>query len=201
MDRLHKMFSVFIGISILSYTFSGSHCRISNTAVSVLKKEESKTNQDFIDISGINKNMLRLSTVKPLVTFYWTYLISLLTYNNRIFYSNFLVYPTSEKHPINVEIAKTGCLISLCDYLVIFSFIYFHLDTIFYFQCDNLSEAELVQWFLTTSSPYLIEFCEEGPVFEFITFLHRSAKLSNTFLKSINPSSLDDVSKIFLIFI
>lgn len=92
--------------------------------MSVLKRDISKSNQDFIDISGINANMLHLSTFKPLVTFYWTYLISLLNYKDRTYYSNFLVQSSIEKHlknpSINKEIARTGCLISLCDFLVSF---------------------------------------------------------------------------------
>lgn len=101
---------------------SGSHCKISNTAVSVLKQSSAKTSQECVDITGINKLMMSLSAFKPLVTFYWNYLLSLLNYNDREFYSNILVHPTSEKHlknhSINNEITKSGCLISLCDYLV-----------------------------------------------------------------------------------
>lgn len=58
-----------------------------------------------------------------------------------------------------------------------------------------MSEPELLQWFLTTCSLNLVKLCNEGPVFEFITFLHRNSKLSSTFLKSINSASLTDVSK------
>lgn len=86
-----------------------------------MKKDSLENNQEF-NISNINKNMLLLSTFQPVVTFYWNYLLSLLNYTDRETYSNYLLQPTSEKlwkNPsINKEIAKNGCLISLCDYLV-----------------------------------------------------------------------------------
>lgn len=47
---------------------------------------------------------------------------------------------------------------------------------------------------MSSSSTYLIELCDEGPVYEFITFLHRNSKVSDIFLKSISSLALNDVS-------
>lgn len=108
---------------ILIIFILGSHCKISNKAATVFNTESLKKNKE-LNINSINKNILRLSSFQPIATFYWNYLLSLLTYSDPDIYSSFIIYPTSEKpwkNPsINLEITKTGCLISLCDYLVNF---------------------------------------------------------------------------------
>ncbi|KAJ8959892.1 hypothetical protein NQ318_011628 [Aromia moschata] len=153
-----------------------SHCKITNKAISVLNKNIPFDENDVIQLEDINGNFLNLAVFRPVLTFHWCYFLTLMNYSDKSFWSNVLrIKENSERSlrnpSIHLEIMKMGGAISFCDFL-----------------SENLTESENVSWFLINQSIFLVYLCNEAPVFEFVSSIHRSPILSKIFVENISKN-------------
>ncbi|CAH0556043.1 unnamed protein product [Brassicogethes aeneus] len=166
-DFLIKQFSVFL-IYCLHIFQSGSHCKITNVAISIINQDipcEDGLNQ----LEKINNIFLKLSVFYPILTFKWCYLLTLWNYKNVDFWSKVLKNDEVNKNiSLNSEITKTGAVIVFCDFLI-----------------ENLSEIDILNWILTKNIKFIIKLYNESPVTEFIYALNRNPFTSNLFIKSV----------------
>lgn len=139
----------------------GSHCKIANTAIQLIFHDET------IEINKINELFLKLSSFCPLITLEWCYLLTLLNYNDKKFWSVILQTPKCDgivhcppdiQRPglrsgcINLEIVKLGGAILYCDYM-----------------CENIGDAEQLTWLLVNHIEYIVRLSNEAPVSELIS--------------------------------
>lgn len=72
----------------LTFFLSGSHCKITNVAISLINGESTEADAIFIPLDLINANFCKLTYFYPMLTFEWCYLLALLNYNDRKFWAN-----------------------------------------------------------------------------------------------------------------
>lgn len=80
-------FSLFEIFFCLLEWFSGSHCKMTNVAISLINGETAEEDTVFIPLDLINNNFFKLTYFYPTLTFEWCYLLALLNYNDRKFWS------------------------------------------------------------------------------------------------------------------
>uniref|UniRef100_A0A1Y1K0T3 Huntingtin n=1 Tax=Photinus pyralis TaxID=7054 RepID=A0A1Y1K0T3_PHOPY len=165
---------------------SGSHCKIANTAIHLVNEEHSSSEE--LPINRVNANIIRLSPFFPTLTIEWCYLLTLLNYNDRKFWCTIMQLPESygivnkfqdqlveqKLKCINLEIARIGGMIAFCDGYV----------------DENIGDAEQLTWFLVHNIQTLVRLCDEDPIYEFFSSLHRNPSASGLVLQAINAKCL-----------
>ncbi|CAG9829715.1 unnamed protein product [Diabrotica balteata] len=81
---------------------------------------------------------------------------------------------------LNLEVMKYGSTISFCDFL-----------------SENIPDINNISWFLDINSSLLIDLHHEPPVSEFLTFVHRSAQLSQRFIYNLYEAVKQSRSSVF----
>ncbi|KAK4875471.1 hypothetical protein RN001_011893 [Aquatica leii] len=168
---------------------SGSHCKIANAAIDLVSGEMQlgRDSREEIPLNNINKNIIKIASFFPTLTIEWCYLLTLLSYNNRKFWSTIIQitesygvvnqmkeFPVVQKlHCINLEIVRIGGTIVFCDYLN-----------------ENLGDAEQLSWFLVHNIQLLVQLCDEEPIGEFFSSLHRNSPASGLIIQAINTKCL-----------
>ncbi|KAF5303786.1 hypothetical protein FQR65_LT08121 [Abscondita terminalis] len=168
---------------------SGSHCKIANAAVDLVSGEMSigKNAHENIPIDNVNANIIKIAAFFPTLTIEWCYLLTLLNYNNRKFWSTIIQIAESygvvnqmkdtvvvqKPHCINLEIVRVGGTIAFCDYLN-----------------ENLGDAEQLSWFLVHNIPLLVDLYSEEPITDFFSSLHRNSPASGLIIQAINTKCL-----------
>lgn len=152
----------------------GNHCKLTNSAILFIKEQH-----NFEKLELINKQFLSLAIYRPTLTFQWCYFLTLLNHNSSNFWSN-LLQSKQQSDCINVEIIKAGASIIYCDFL-----------------CENSIKLNELSWLLENNIQLIINLCEEAPIFEFISWIHRSSDMSKLFLENISVKCLNiqNVSK------
>ncbi|KAF5273906.1 hypothetical protein FQA39_LY01021 [Lamprigera yunnana] len=164
---------------------SGSHCKIANAAINLINgKTVVDPDHEELPIESINNNIIKISPFFPTLSIEWCYLLTLMNYNNRKFWSAIIQINESygddqsneslvsqKVQCINLEIVRTGGTIAFCDYLN-----------------ENLSEAK--PWFLVHNIRLLVQLCDEEPICEFFSSLHRNSVASGLIIQAINTKCL-----------
>uniref|UniRef100_A0A6P7F8J4 Huntingtin-like n=1 Tax=Diabrotica virgifera virgifera TaxID=50390 RepID=A0A6P7F8J4_DIAVI len=165
---------------------SGGHPKVTKIAATVLNSNIPFDEENFVEMKSINDNFLTLAVFYPILGSQWCNFLILLNYNDRIFWqrafqSNELENNLRVKNPIlNLEVMKYGSTISFCDFL-----------------SENIPDINNITWFLDRNSSLLIDLHHEPPVSEFLTFVHRSAQLSQRFIYNIYEAVKQSRSSVF----
>ncbi|XP_008191527.2 huntingtin [Tribolium castaneum] len=151
---------------------SGSHCKIAIFAIS---------NVNVAQLEDISNNFLKVAHEYPIVVFLWSYVLTILNYNEKKFWGQ--VADLSPVSPsINQKILSTGSIILFCDYM--------NQDVL---KLDQLS------WFLTNYVSQIVHLCDEDPISEFISSVHRNSATSKIFIDSLMTTNLDSKDPVFVL--
>ncbi|KAL3269435.1 hypothetical protein HHI36_008505 [Cryptolaemus montrouzieri] len=167
---------------------SGFLCKTANMAISIIEKSKYAEECDAISMDPINDNFRDLSFFYPTLIFQWCYFLTLLSYEDRKFWSSVLKLPEDDKNPsaytfrsLNREVVKVGADIVFCDYL-----------------CENAAkETDDIYWLLKSNVNVLIDLIQEAPISEFFSFIHREPNYSRQFLMNVEQLSLTIRNVIF----
>jgi hypothetical protein len=100
--------SLFIEIRQYFLVFSsGSHCKIAVYAIS---------NVNVVQLEEISNNFLKMKDY-PVLMFLWSYVLTLLNYNDKHFWTKVIDASTASPS-INQKMMATGSVILFCDYMV-----------------------------------------------------------------------------------
>lgn len=86
------IFAIIVCLFII-YKIVGSHCKMANTAINLINGNSVLENSEEVPIDAINSSFLKLSYFFPTVVFQWCYFLTLLSYNNRKFWSSIMQMP------------------------------------------------------------------------------------------------------------
>ncbi|XP_063978909.1 huntingtin isoform X2 [Diachasmimorpha longicaudata] len=157
---------------------SGSHCKVANATIQMLNDEE------LIPIEKLNSLMLEISMKNcPILTTHWTYLMTLLGYNNKDFWSKTLgtkirnLSPTEDGIIVNIDtkIVRQCATILFSDHI-----------------CENMSDTESLTWLVMNHIEETMNLANESPVRDLVTAaVHRNPAASGLLIQAISARCLD----------
>ncbi|XP_047352945.1 huntingtin isoform X1 [Vespa velutina] len=187
-DYLVHQFAFFLQLCIHMFE-SGSHCKVANAAMQMVQDRNTFEEEKF-PIDNLNSLMLSIGHVCPMLTCQWAYLMTLLSYNEMLFWSkilgtrnsNYIVrsLPNEKKvydyvNSINVQIIHKGGIILFCDYV-----------------CENLNDAEPLTWLLVNHIEEAIHTATESPVKELLAAaIHRNPAASGLLVQAISTKCVN----------
>ncbi|KAI4485420.1 hypothetical protein M0804_006925 [Polistes exclamans] len=187
-DYLVHQFAFFLQLCIHMFE-SGSHCKVANAAMQMIQ-DRNTLDEDKFPIDNLNSLMVSIGHVCPMLTCQWAYLMTLLSYNEMLFWSKVLgtrnsdyivrTLPNETKvydhvNSINVQIIHKGGIILFCDYV-----------------CENLNDAEPLTWLLVNHIEEAIHIATESPVRELLAAaIHRNPAASGLLVQAISTKCVN----------
>ncbi|KAK2585924.1 hypothetical protein KPH14_010508 [Odynerus spinipes] len=187
-DYLVHQFAFFLQLCIHMFE-SGSHCKVANAAMQMVQGRNMLDEEKF-PIGDLNSLMLSIGHVCPMLTCQWAYLMTLLSYNEMLFWSKILgtqnsdyivrSLPNEKKvndhlNSINVQIIRKGGIILFCDYV-----------------CENLNDAEPLTWLLVNHIEEAVRIATESPVRELLAAaVHRNPAASGLLVQAISTKCVN----------
>ncbi|XP_024941677.1 huntingtin isoform X2 [Cephus cinctus] len=189
-DYLIHQFALFLQLCIHMFE-SGSHCKVANATMQMIQGRNIP-DDEILPLMDLNTFMLEIANKCPLLTCQWAYLMTLLGYNEMIFWSKVLGIhsssyvvryspstmkpnPSDDNSSINIDIVRKGGTILFCDYV-----------------CENLSDAEPLTWLLVNHIEETINLATESPVRELVAAaVHRNPAASGLLVQAIAAKCLD----------
>ncbi|XP_023290265.1 huntingtin [Orussus abietinus] len=187
-DYLIHQFAFFLQLCIHMFE-SGSHCKVANATMQMIQGCNTPDERK-LPMANLNALMLSVSSTCPLITCQWTYLMTLLSYNEMSFWSKVLgvrspmhavhagaavdkVCPKNKRpgigSSVNIDIVRRGSTILFCDYV-----------------CENLGDAEPLTWLLVNHIEETINLATESPVRELVAAaVHRNPAASGLLVQAI----------------
>ncbi|RZC38340.1 huntingtin-like [Asbolus verrucosus] len=140
-----------------------SHCKIAVYAIS---------NVSIVQLEEISTNFLKIKTDYPVLTFLWCYVLTLLNYNERDFWSGVMTLDAISPS-INEKVVATGSVILFCDYM-----------------SQDVFKSDQMAWFLGNHIAQIVSLSDEDPVSEFVSSIHRNSVASKLFVDSLQKNGI-----------
>ncbi|XP_008206342.1 huntingtin isoform X2 [Nasonia vitripennis] len=157
---------------------TGSHCKVANASMQLVKGDNIPKDER-LSLNDLNEVMMEIGSSCPILTCQWTYLLTLLGFDDMSFWSRVIGYPSdnveAEKSlgSINAKILRRASTILFCDYV-----------------CENVSsDSERLSWLLLHHIETMIGLADESPVRELVAVaVHRDPVASGLFLRAVSDN-------------
>lgn len=209
---LIHQFAFFLQLCVHMFE-SGSHCKIANAAMQIIRKTESQN----VPISRLNEMMLHVADTCPLLTCHWAYLMTLLDYSEVNFWSKILgieetgwssafagspenrnrlmgegtklkVVAEADVNPHNGRDPSERKKSSINTRIVREAGTILFCDHV----CENLNDVEPLTWLLVNHIEETIYLSNESPVRDLVTAaVHRNPAASGLLVQAIAARCLD----------
>ncbi|XP_059488388.1 huntingtin isoform X2 [Neocloeon triangulifer] len=158
---------------------SGAYCKVATSAIHLVQEKQ-------LHLDSINDLFIKSSSFCPTLSIQWSYLLVLLGYGERKFWSKLLGPTSKQQHCcISVETVRRAGLIFFSDLVVRC------LQ-----ECDTLGEEEHLQWLLRHHLAEVVLLSKEVPVQELIHSVHRDSAASGLLLAACPSVPLTSVATV-----
>ncbi|XP_066585967.1 huntingtin isoform X2 [Prorops nasuta] len=181
-DYLIDQFSLFLQLCIHMLE-SGSHCKVANAAMQLIRGQNVSNSEDAVAINDLNRLILNIGNLHPILTCQWIYLLTILSYNEMSFWWKVLNSREAKEDSLSIErVAGSEPLLNINDEIVRKSGTILFCDYV----CENLNSSEPLTWLLANHIEKIIYLSVESPVKDLLAAaVHRNPIASGLFIQAV----------------
>ncbi|KAJ8686955.1 hypothetical protein QAD02_022749, partial [Eretmocerus hayati] len=194
-EYIIQQFSLLLQICIYMFE-TGSHCKVANASMQFVHGQNIPEDER-LNFNNLNEAVREIGTNFPILTCQWTYLLTLLGFDDMSFWSKMIGTSHSKNHndlkltsssnhhtiSLNAAVIRRASLILFCDHV-----------------CENVSgDCARLSWLLQHHAEAVLNLADEAPVRELLAVaVHRETVASGLLVRAISRLNLNDASPSFL---